>query len=209
MKKKQITQLILALLVGLMFISSYFTLANLNGSQAQTHAQSKAQAVPSTVYGFGTANAAITGYNGPVQILVGCNSSESAPISTTLSSLLSELESNNSISNSYSIQNQTEIQTGSAGAAQLYSIMASRFNSSAMSCVRFSSQALAALPSTVPLYIVNKTYQISIPQNLSTVQIPVVFSGNTPKQVPVKISALIELNGTIYSLNVTETQGPG
>ncbi len=206
MKKKQIKQLILALIVGIMFLSSYFTLSNLNGSQAQAKAHASTPAAPSTVYGFGATNAVITGYNSTVQILVGCNSSQSTAISTTIGNILSRLETNNSISNTYSIQNETEVQTGSVGAAQLYSIMAARLNSSAMSCVRFSSRALAELPGTVSLYIVNKTYQISIPQNLSTVQIPVVFSSNTPRQVPVKVAALIELNGTVYSLNVTEAQ---
>lgn len=203
MEKKQLVQLLLAVFIAVIFLSSYLTLENLNTAGQGSH-QSKPAPVPQTVYGVGAANAVITGYNSTMTILINCkNSSSSGSASAALNNLVSEMEKNNTIYNSYSLQNETVVQAGNAGSKAIYSAISKSLNATTLSCLTFSSYAELYLPGQMQLYIVNKTYTVLVPQNLSRVQIPMALSSNTPTTVKVKVSALVEFNGTVYSLNVT------
>ncbi len=206
MDKKQAIRFFLALFVGLIFISSYYTFRNLNGG-AQSQKTKQASA-PQTVPGFGTANAGIVGYNNTMYIYTACNTANETGAEAGVSAIVSELEKNGTVYDSYSIQNETVVQSGSANASYIYSVFMKRLNATSRSCLRFSSYAEAELPNQVQLFIytINKTYPVNVPQNLSVVQVPVTLSANMSKVVKVRIAALIELNGTVYSLNVTKLE---
>jgi hypothetical protein len=163
-----------AIFIGLIFLSSYFTLHNL--SNGSTNSQKNTTTTPQTVYGVATANAIFSGYNNTLSIAVSCNNS--APVDTKLSQFISAMEQNNTIYNSYSLPNETVVEPGSMNTSDLYTFFSHNLNTTAFSCLTFSSEALVLLPQELNVFIVNKTYIIAVPQNLRVTQVPITLSNN-------------------------------
>ncbi|HUB92784.1 MAG TPA: hypothetical protein VL945_02385 [Candidatus Saccharimonadales bacterium] len=206
MNRKNAAMALLALFIGLIFISSYFTLSNLNpGSQQQSQSAAKAT-VPQTVYGFAFANATITGYNNTMTIVTSCNNSDAAAVAANVSQVVSRLETNNSIYNSYSLGNETLVEAGTLNTESIYKVFSTELNSTALSCITFSASAVIALPAVLNVYVINRTYELAVPASLRTSSVPATLYPNMTGIVPVRVSTLVTNNGTIYSLNVTETK---
>lgn len=199
---RKIAMAIAALFIGLIFLSSYFTLRNL--SVGSTGTATNNTVVPQTVYGVATANAIFSSYNNTLSIAVSCTNSSSTPVDTKISQYISSMEGNNSIYNSYSLPNETVIQPGTMNATKLYKFFSSNLNSTAFSCLTFSSEANILLPAELNLFIVNKTYTVTVPQNLRLSQVQLTLVKNPPSNVKVRISALVTTNGTIYSMSVSK-----
>lgn len=191
-----------AVFIGLIFLSSYFTPHNL--SAGNSNSQKNTTVVPQTVYGVATANALFSGYNNTLSIAVSCANSSSAPVDTRLSQFISAMEQNNTIYNSYSLPNETIVEPGSMNTSTLYKFFSQNLNSTAFSCLNFSSEALILLPQELNIFIVNKTYIIAVPQTLRIAQVPLTLSNNMSNTIKVRVSALVTTNGTIYSLNVVK-----
>lgn len=202
--KKNIAMALLAVLIGLIFLSSYFTLQNLSTGTPQAPATTKT-AQPPTVYGLATANAVVSSYNNTFSVLASCKNSTVA-VTTKVGGIISELEQNNSIYNSYTIGNETVVESGIMNTSAEYKFFGSQLNKTAFSCLVFSTDAAVTLPPTLVVYIINKTYTLSVPANLRSSEIPITLSANMTALVPVRVSTLVTNNGTIYSLNVTRTK---
>ncbi len=203
---RQIALAILALLIGIIFLSSYFTLQNIGGGNTQQK-QNTTAAAPQTVYGVATANAIITGYSNTTYIAVSCkNASADSSVSSKLSRFVTALEHNNSVYNSYSLPNETVVQAGNMDTTALYGFFRDSFNATSFSCLGFSAAATIQLPASLSVFIVNKSYSLLVPASLRYSQIPVTLTQNMSNVVKVRVSALVTDNGTLYSLSTAKLE---
>lgn len=205
MANKNIAKVILAILIGVIFLSSYLTLSSLNpGSGSTSTSQSGSSTIPQTIFATATANAMVTGYNNTMATYLHCKNSTA--ISTKLNSIISSLEQNNSIYNSYSVQNETLIEDGTSNTLVLYSLITNPLNATANSCISLQSSVNVLLPQTLNMSVQSQAYTAVVPSNMRSYSIPIVLSNNNPSVIKVKISALVTQNGTIYSMNVSRIQ---
>ena len=206
MESKKVLQLVIAIIVGMSFIVSLLTFSNLGGNTQGKSQPQKGSSVPPTVYGVGFSNATITGYGDTMNISVGCAPTIAANASSIIGATVAAMERNNSIYNSYSLGNETVVQAGTSGVSSIYSVIRGKLNQSSSACVSFSSEALVALRPSIEMTISNRTFSITIPQNLSEFSVPVTLSDNMSSMIGVRVAALVESNGTAYSLNVTRAK---
>lgn len=196
MNKKQIIEVLGGVLIAAIFISSYISLANYGGSQNQTQASTTINA--QTVFASGTANATITGYYPTFAIYLQCkNATLDNSTIDQLSNTLTNLENNNNVSNFYPLNKKIIVNSGSSNSIALYSYLSPMINQSAYNCTVFSGSASIELPSAVKMKVQTQVVSIPIPGNLRNSSLSLNFSKNISGQVPVKVSALLYLNGSI------------
>lgn len=201
---KQAGMIIFAIMVGLFFISGYISTQNLGAPpQASTSSQSSP---PTVYYGVANANATIIGYNNTLNISIQCsNSSKDIAVNTQLSKILTKLETNNSVYNFYSASvNQTLVLSGTMNTMAIFNYLGSGINQSYRSCVSYTAPTDILLPLSLNFRISNKTYPIRLLQSQAHSQIISTVSANGSKTVPVRVSALITVNGTVYSLSTSK-----
>ncbi len=201
---KQAGMVIFAILVGLFFISGYISTQNLGTPQQAS--QSASQSSPPTVYGVANANATIIGYNNTLNISIHCsNSSKDPGVSVQLSKILTRLETNNSVYDFYSAStNQTLVLSGTMNTLAIFNYLGRSLNQSSLACVSYAAPTDILLPQTLNFHISNKTYPISLLPGQQHSQITGPVSVNGPRTVPVRVSALITANGTVYSLSISK-----
>lgn len=205
MERKQLAKVGLAVLTAVIFLSSYYTLVNLTPSTTHT-TKAKASAPPSTVYVVGYANATVSGYGDTMNITVSCRGSNGTDTTSQINKVVAALEQNSSVYNTYSIGDTVLIEAGNMNTTSIYHYISSQLNSTSSACVRFSSLADLTLPDAVSLHVGSQSFTTPIPQNFRNQTLPATFQSSMPKSMGVKISALVTLNNTIYSLNVTSAQ---
>jgi hypothetical protein len=199
---RRIAMAIGAIFIGLIFLSSYFTLHNL--STGSSGAATNKTITPQTLFGVATANAVFSGYNNTLNIAVSCSNSTSTAVNTKISQFISAMENNNSVYNSYSLPNETTVQPGTMSIPALYRFFSNNLNKTEFSCLTFSSEANITLPQELNIFIVNKSYTIAVPQGFRQAQVPLTLGNSTPSTVRVRVSALVTTNGTIYSMSVSK-----
>ncbi|MCL5100770.1 MAG: hypothetical protein M1122_02350 [Candidatus Marsarchaeota archaeon] len=200
MVNKRAAEMVLAIFVAAIFLSSYASLAGTNSNtQSST---TTVVAVPQTFYGVGYANATFEGYNNTLTMVYLCN--DSSIYSGSASNLLTGLEINNSIFSYFSSGNNVTVQTNSMDLTSLRSYLVDNMNVSE-NCLTFYYRADILLPSTVTMSISGKQYNIPITQSMNHYSLMVPYNSSTNKNIRVKIAALVEQNGTIYNLNVTRS----
>lgn len=200
MVNKRAAEIVLAIFVAAIFLSSYASLAGTNSNtQSST---TTVVAVPQTFYGVGYANATFEGYNNTLTMVYLCN--DSSIYSGSASNLLTGLEINNSIFSYFSSGNNVTVQTNSMDLTSLRSYLVDNMNVSE-NCLTFYYRADILLPSTVTMSISGKQYNIPITQSMNHYSLMVPYNSSTNKNIRVKIAALVEQNGTIYNLNVTRS----
>jgi hypothetical protein len=193
MDKKKVSEIILSIFVAMIFISSYAIFTNAGGGQQTTTTTTTA---PQTVYGTGYANATLLGYNTTLSIYSACNYTYA-----NVSAALSKLERNNSIFSYYYVGNSTIVDPGKMNTTSVYSYM-QRFQSG--NCLSFYAPALIMLPSEINLRIELRNYTVVLPEKLRTQSMDLLLRHNSTSSIRVRIAALVETNGTIYSINATE-----
>ena len=206
MDKKQLAKIGLALLTAAIFLSSYYTLANLSPSSTPHTSKTKASAQPTTVYGVGYANATVSGYGETMNITVACSGSNGTATTGQINTIVADLEQNGSVYNTYSIGNNVLLEAGSTNTTSIFRYIYSKLNATSTACTGFSSSASLVLPDSVNLRVGSQSFNTSIPTAFRNQTLPATLKSAMSKNIAVKISALVTLNGTIYSLNVTNAQ---
>lgn len=206
MNKAQILQILLAVFIAVIFISSYFTFQGINPSSTAQNTKSKAGQVPPTVYGYSYSNALILSYNSTMGITIACPSEINASANNKINGEIQAFEGNGTIVNTYPTQDGLLVEASSNQTKNIFNKIYGSLNSTTQLCVSFSTYARILLPSTANMIIGNQSYTASIPSNFSTAEIPVTLTGAANSVVGIRIAALIEQNGTIYQMNVSGTE---
>ncbi|MGC8479118.1 MAG: hypothetical protein ACP5M9_00400 [Candidatus Micrarchaeia archaeon] len=213
MEKKKMLQVILSIFIGVIFISSYAVLANLQTSTTSKTASSSNSTLPTaqTIYVSGTSNAIIDNYTGISTISVNCNNTKNTnKTNSYLTNKLTQLEGNNSVSTFYQTQNIFNIDLGTLSPLGLYNTISSTYNKTLTSCMAFNAAAQLLVPQyvnfSVNTGISGKTQnvQIPIPSTSRDIYLNVSIPTNSII-VPITVRALIYQNGTIYQLSITRS----
>jgi len=204
---KKLIQILSAVFVAAIFIASYASFGNMGsnlGSPGPT-----TTVAPQTVYGSGNANAMVTGYGPTMSIFIRCNSTGLVNATVyNVSVMLSRLEANNNVSNSFQ-PNQTTftVYTNKLNSYQLASYVTSNIGTNSSACLLYKGQTNLELPRNVTFAVQGQSVQLPIPQNLRNFTL---FTSLKPinAQIPLRISALITANGMIFgNLSITQLGG--
>ncbi len=201
MNRKRLIELIASIFVAVIFLSSYISFANINGSGSKS---TTTTAPLLGTYAFGFYSAKITNYTGALGISMSCsNKTVENESYSGVGNILSRLEQNNSIAGFYPTGNGYTVQNNSIGILALYKLINSSMNGTANSCLRFSSAFTAHLPPIINFTINQQQYSLPIPLNFSVYQVTVPLPTPKNNTIRLKVAALVSSNGTIYSINVT------
>lgn len=204
---KKLIQILSAIFVAAIFIASYASFGN-TGSNLGSGASTTTIA-PQTVYGSGNANATVKGYGPTMSIYIRCNSIGLLNATAyNVSLMLSKLEANNNVSNSFQ-PNQTTftVYTNKLNSYQLASFMGANLGANSSACLSYRGQTVLQLPSNLILSVQSQKATVQIPQRMRNFTI---FTALKPinTQIPLRISALITVNGTIFgNLSITQLGG--
>jgi hypothetical protein len=202
MDRKKIMQMLLLVFVAVIFLTAYASFDSFNSQQQQT--SSTTSVVPSTAYASGFANATLSGYENITTVSVTCKAA--SPLTLSLQSALSGLEANSSVLSYYQSQGQFIIENGNMPVPAFYSYLMSGLNATSRNCTSVLTGINAVLPQVISLEVAGQSYQIPVPEAMRarTVQLPALT--NLSVKVPLKISALLTVNGTLYELNATSAE---
>jgi hypothetical protein len=195
--KKKTMELVAAIFIAVIFVSSYAAYGGNFGNSGQaSNSGANANATTTIPPVSGSARASIVSYGTVLDVNVSC--ANASAVASSLNGYLNALESNGSISNFYSPENsEILVQLGSYSATALYGALSGRLGKNA-ACTSFASQATVQLPS-----IMNVTGgKIRIPGSLRNYPLGLKLSNNMSSSVGVSVLALIAENGTAYQLRV-------
>ena len=203
MERKKLIELIGSVFVALIFLSSYAAF----GNTAQSQSNATATVPVQTFYAVAEANATIQSYGSVMNISISCanasraaNAANITNIADELKGALVQLESNGSVANFYSSQeNQILVQAGSANAYSLF-LRLSKGIGSGVACTRFSGTANITLPSAIGFTVLPQKIKVivELPQSLQSYSLPVTFAENMSGTLRVLVDAYLEPNSTIY-----------
>jgi hypothetical protein len=195
MNKKQLLQLIGSLFVAVIFVASYTSMStNPLPSQSKT-----STTIVQTIYSYAFANAVVTGYASTATVAIGCNATVQASIGSKISSILTLLRKNNSVSNYYSpSSNMTLVYLGNMNMSKFYRYVSNYIGANDMACTSVQTDAEVLLPTTMNFYIQSQPYPIVIPSNLRAQRVPVSMHGNMSNMLKLKVYALVTVSGNIY-----------
>jgi len=193
MDKKVLTQLALAIFVGIIFISSYVSLTNYNSQQAAT------TSTPATYFAQGFAEAKVVGYGTPLYFNLTCKSPATMSIaSNIITGNLTILEDNNSVFNFFSSGSNISVEPGNMSEYKIYSFVSGNITPAVSNCISASATVIAELPSMVNLTVETQTAKIQIPQSSANTSILLPINYTIGTSVKVKLSTLVTPNGTVY-----------
>ncbi len=214
MDNKKKIEVIFSLFIGAIFISSYAVLSSLqtntNGSSSQN--ASTTGPVSQTIYLNSYSNAVIENYTGTANLFLTCKNPTYNFTSTNVSTILTKLEGNNSVSTFYSTQNVFSIDLGSYTPINLYNYLKTTVPSNEINCVNMNAEAQLSIPKYVNFTLSStagtkpQTFPILLPNTTSTIYLNVSIPRNS-LTVPVDISVLVYKNGTVYQTSITTKSG--
>lgn len=187
-KTKRLIFFIGSLFVAIIFLTSYAAFNNNNTTGGTT---TSTIANVNTVPVVGSANGIIVNYTDVAHIYLG-NGSNATIINTTLNAL----EANGTISNYVGTNKSYDVLLNSIDPYSLYKLIRNETKN-----VSVGGQAEILLPAKVDAY-----YSTSgiIPITLPTRNYTLFLNNTKPigSQIPVKITAIVTENGTIYNNNI-------
>ncbi len=200
MDRKRLIEAIIAIVIGLFFISSYAGYVGLNNGTQAGGSSSTTTTVPRTNYAYGFANATILNFTQEVSVKGTCDNSTAAL--GRVSNISTSLESNGSVADSFASGSAVQVQMGSMPAVSFYNYSSSVISTTELSCLEFQGTATAQLPQAVNFTISGQHYPLQLSQSMRDYQVPLnlSYTGNT---IRLKVFGLVEGNGTIYQINVT------
>ena len=191
--KNRLTQILLAVFIALIFISSYISLTNYNAQQTTV------STTPPTYFAQGFAKAKVVGYGNSMYINLTCrNQSISAAAANIITSNLTKLYTNNSIYNFYSAGSSIPIEPGNMSAYVIYSFIKEKLTAQQANCISSSAVTILQLPAIVNLSVGTQTNQSHMPQSSinQSLQLPINYTIGSI--VRVKFSTTVTSNWTIY-----------
>ncbi len=198
MNKKKTLEVVILLVIGAAFVSSYAI--SFSGIGTTRVSSTTTTVAPSTTYAYGFANAMILNFSNDLQVSPICN--DSAGTINEVSNLTLKLEANGSVTNEYSLGSGIDIQTGTMNAGEFYGYASNMLSSNAIKCVEFSGTAFVELPQTINFTISGQKYPLGLSQAMRDYQIPINLS-YTGNVILLRVSGLVEGNGTVYQINVS------
>ena len=191
--KNKLTQILLAVFIALIFISSYVSLTNYNAQQ------STVSTTPPTFFAQGFAKAKVVGYGNSMYINLTCkNQTLADAASSAINSNLTKLYKNNSIYNFYSAGSSIPIEPGNMSAYSIYSFIKGKLTAQQANCISSSAVTILQLPAIVNLSVGTQTNQSHMPQSSinQSLQLPINYTIGSI--VRVKFSTTVTSNWTIY-----------
>lgn len=194
MEKKKLLELVAAIFIAAIFISSYISLANYNSGSA-----SSTTTIPQTVYGQGSTNGIIYGYASPISINVACSNSINDNLTiSNLSSKLTAMENNNSVSNFYNSNLNFQVASGNLSPYQIYTYLENTTAPAQFGCINFTGPAELRLPQFINFTVGAQKANLPINASYRNATITLPLSKGINKQVKLRVSVLITVNGTLY-----------
>lgn len=189
-KRKKMVLFIGAMVVGVMFVTSYAAFGN-NGS-TPTSSTTIAQ---STYPVFGSANAVITGYGSSLSVTLVNQSASNA-----LNSTLSALESNGTITNFIPTSNGFIVYAqGSAP----YTVQQSFQSSLPPNSIALNGSESVSIPKKMVLYY--RGTAINVYANITNFSVYVHMLKPTGANISVNVQALVLPDGDVYNNNIQVT----
>lgn len=191
--KNRLTQILLAVFVALIFISSYVSLTNYNTQQTTVSTS------PPTYFAQGFAKAKVAGYGNSMSINFTCkNQTIESDASNVITANLTKLYDNNSIFNFYSAGSSIPIEPGNMSAYGIYSFIKGKLSAQQANCISASAITILQLPAIVNLSVGTQTNQTHIPQGSINQSLQLPLNYTIGSIVRVKFSTAVTSNWTIY-----------
>lgn len=189
-RTKQLLMGLGTLFVALAFVSSILAYGNNN---AQTSATTSIAAVK-TYFVAGSVNAIVSGYGSTASITV---SNQIANGTAIIGNVLSNLQSNGSISNYLVQTNSFQVFLAKMNPYQLQTLVDGAVNSSGLN---FTASTYVTLPKAIKLYYNTQAIPVYPQQlNYSESITPLPSLGSN---ISVNVQALVVANGTIFDNNI-------
>jgi hypothetical protein len=195
LEKRRMIELIGALFVAVIFLTSYAAFA---GGGARAYGNATTTARVRTYYVTGRAQANITSYGQVLEANVSCKNATS--VESLMNGLLAAMERNGSVSNFYSpSQGHILVQLANYTAYKVYGLLSAGIGPSA-ACTNFTTQANAQLPAriTFSLPASKSGFAIAIPSSQRSFTLPIALGSVTNSIINVSVATLVTENGTIY-----------
>ncbi len=205
MQKKSMAEIILAVLVGLLFISSYSAIGSLSGGNGNSKGSTATTTIPQTVYSYGFANAMILNYTPSLVVNVSCGKNTSSVL-TYIDNIVSGLQNNNSVANSYEVGSKILVLSGNMNSRAFYRYVNSALNASSAACTGFQGTVQVSLPAAINFTVSGQQTTrkflepLNATQRIVSMPLGLGYNGNT---VYVKVLGLLRTDGSIYQLNVS------
>ncbi len=192
MDKKRLTELALALFVGIIFISSYVSLTNYNTQSATT-------TIPGTAYAQGLAVVAISGYGSPLYLNVSCSNAalENRTIGIVTSNLTA-LESNSSVLDFFATGKNISVAAQNMSAYGIYSFITGKVGPNASECIKGYAVAFLSLPPLINVTVGSQGLQVPVPHKYANQSVFTAINKTIGTKLSVKVSMLLTQNGSIY-----------
>lgn len=199
MEKKKLIELVAAIFIAVIFISSYAAFGGNSGPAAKATTTT----VPQLVYVSGAAKADVVSYGKGININVMCP--DSSAINSSLETFLVSLTSNGLVSGS-GIGLQT-IELGNATAPEMYSILAAKLGKNATCTQIVATQATVELPSRINVTYAGGSTAIFIPPSQRNYTEALNLTNSTGQKIGVWVETFVtENNGMVtgrISLSLT------
>lgn len=204
MERKKLLELIAALFIAAIFISSYISLSNYSSSSQS----SQTTTIPQTVYGQGVANAVIYGYSSPISINVSCsNSIRDNLTASNLTSTLTSMENNNSISDFYNGNLNFQVAAGNLSSYQIYTYLQKNMISAQFACLDATGPAELRLPPAINFTVGSQKASLPINSSYRNATLTLPLSKGINTQLKLRVSVLITVNGSLYGpMSISEIQ---
>ena len=193
MEKKKLAELLGAIFVAAIFLSSYASFAN----QSPQNTTSISSAI-ATYYAVGYANASITGYNSILSINIMCRAAVQNSTVNRIGSSIASLENNGSVLTSSANRTGFQVAPGELDSYSIYNYIYRKLDSNSTACASFSTPATVSLPLMINMSVQGQTLGISIPQGAVQQQVNLDLTQNMSRSMRLRVSALITRNGTVY-----------
>jgi hypothetical protein len=193
LEKKKLIELLAAVFIAVIFVSSYAAFGNSGGI-----AKTSTTTIPGTIQIHGSAQGSIVSYGDVLDVNVSC--ANASAVSGSLSGYLAALEKNGSIDNFYSpADNEVLVQTGNYSLLKAYGAIAAKLGRNA-NCTGFAAtQATVQIPSAINATYEGGAAKIPIPNALRNYTRQVALSKGMSNSIGVSVYALVTQNGTIFN----------
>lgn len=200
MDKKRLIELLGAIFVAVIFLTSYASFGTRNSQVPKT----TTTVISNAFYSTSTVDAAITGYGPALTINVSC--SNASKVYGQVNNILLNYEKNGSV-NTYFPQgsNQFQIESGMRSSYAIYLSMKQSLGSNA-TCIVANPTFFIQLPSTVVFYTpaLRSNETVILQKSQTKYEISARFEQNVSNVIAVYVSALVTPQGVVYgNLNVS------
>ncbi|MEM3838957.1 MAG: hypothetical protein QXF01_00015 [Candidatus Micrarchaeaceae archaeon] len=192
---RRTSMFIVSFILAIIFIISYSYL----GLGVTPPAASTTTAEQPAAYATAIANAIVVGFSPSINISVKCtNAEQTKQVYLAISNSIALLEANNSVSDFIPIGSNISVSSGNANSLQIYNYEYSSLNASAKSCVTFAGGEVVRLPPEITFDVQGQEIPVFIQNASIENMLPLNFSQNLSYTIPVKVSALLTQNYTVY-----------